>query len=66
MIFVNLVEKEVHVEVRFYDDWTWDDYLGGSGYVSTLPTQDDTPKNPIGFIWDKPKTSSLIEVVNGD
>ena len=41
------------MEVRFYDDWTWDEYLGGSGYASTLPIQDDTPKNPIGFIWNK-------------
>ena len=39
------------MEVRFYNDWNWNDYQGGSGYVSTLPNTDDTPKNPIGFIW---------------
>ena len=53
MIFVSLVEKEGHVEVRFYEDCVWDSYQGGTGYVSTLPGNDDTPKNPIGFIWNK-------------
>ena len=42
----------IRMEVRFYNDWNWNDYQGGSGYVSTLPNTDDTPKNPIGFIWE--------------
>lgn len=49
------------MEVIFYDDWNWGDYLGGQGYASTLPGTDDTPKNQIGFIHDK-KESLLIDV----
>ena len=55
----------VLVEVRFYDDWKWDDYQGGFGYVSTLPGIDDTPKNPIGFIWNKEKEKDIIINVHG-
>ena len=38
------------MEVRFYDDWSWGDYMGGNGYASTLDIKDDSPKNPIGFL----------------
>ena len=60
MIYVKLVGVEVPVEVRFYDDWRWDDYQGGFGYVSTLPGIDESPKNPIGFIWNKEKEEEKI------
>jgi len=63
MIFVSLVGKEEHVEVRFYNDWNWGDYLGGQGYVSTLPGIDIIQKNPIGFIWNKEDTTSKIELI---
>lgn len=65
MISAKLVVEEVLVEVRFYDDWKWDDYQGGFGYVSTLPGIDDTPKNPIGFIWNKEKEKDIIINVHG-
>jgi len=55
MIYVILLTVGVHVEVRFYDDWDWGDYQGGQGYISTLDQRDDSPKNPIGFIWEQPK-----------
>jgi len=41
------------MEVLFYDDWNWNDYLGGSGYCSTLPITEEKKQNPIGFIWPK-------------
>ena len=59
-IFARLVGKEALVEVRFYDDWKWDDYQGGTGYVSTLPGYDDSPKNPIGFLYELNKPEKLL------
>ena len=62
MMFAFLVGKEELVEVRFYDDWRWDDYQSGQGYVSTLPCYGEPKeKNPIGFLW-KYEEKKVIDV----
>jgi hypothetical protein len=47
------------MEVRFYDDWGWDECGSGQGYCSTLPGIEEKKQNPIGFIWPKEETKII-------